>query len=284
MKAALLLLATATVCLAAAQVAAADASFTDPAGDSQTAPDILAVTVANDAAGNLTFTVRTNQAALNGDALVLLELDTDKNSTTGSEGLEYVFLIGSQGWQLLRWDGTRLVAASASSANASYASNTATFKISRADLGGVGSFNFYADSVQVDAGANVIASDTAPDGTAVYTYTIVNPPPPPPPPAPLTLRAGAVKFSPAKAVAGRPLAIRVGVTRGDTGGPLASGAAACKITVAGKPVRASGAVRAGVASCSLRVPATARGKQLRGTVKVTFRGVSTTKAFSIRIS
>src|SRR5918995_3582522 len=61
MKRVVVFLATGLLALAAAQVAKADVSFTDPAGDSGTAPDITAVTAANDPAGNLTFTVRTNQ-------------------------------------------------------------------------------------------------------------------------------------------------------------------------------------------------------------------------------
>ena len=171
---------------------------------------------------------------------------------------------------------------------ATYASNTATFKVAKADIGGVNTFNFYVDSVQLDADGKVLASDTAPDGSAVYTYTLETapppPPPPPPPPAALKLKAGATTFSPLKAVAGRPLAVRVRVTRSDTGAGLASGTVKCQITVAFKPVRAVGTIRAGVATCSLRVPATARLKWLRGTVTVTSGGAKVLKAFSIRVS
>jgi hypothetical protein len=280
MKSAAACLAAVIVCLAAAQVAAADASYTDPAGDSQGAPDVLAVTAANDTAGSLTFTVRTNQAALAADAALLLEFDVDKNPSTGADGVEYLFLLGSGGWQFLRWDGTNLVVGNAPSANASYANGVATFKLNKADLGGVGTFNFFAVALQIDAEGEVIAVDVAPDGTAVYEYTLSTPPPPP---KPLTLRAGAVSFAPAKAVPGKAFAVRVRVTRGDTGRPLASGKVTCRLTVGGRPVRATGRVRAGVATCSLRLPATAQKQRLRGTITITFNGKSVTKTVSKRL-
>ena len=47
-----------------------------------------------------------------------------------------------------------------------------------------------------------------------------------------------------------------------------------------KPLRAVGSVRAGKAACAMVIPSTAKGKRLRGTIKVTFRNVSVTKSFS----
>ncbi len=69
--------------LLAARVALAEDRYTDPAGDSGSAPDITAVSVANDAADNITFTVTTNQPALaSGNSSVDL-IDTDRNRSTG---------------------------------------------------------------------------------------------------------------------------------------------------------------------------------------------------------
>ena len=269
-----LILSTAALALCAAQVAKADASYTDPAGDSRTAPDITAVTAANDAAGNLTFTVRTNQAALAADAIVDIAFDTDQNPQTGGNGVEYFFLIASDGWEFVKWDGSKFVAANAPSANASYANGVATFKVSKADLGGIAKFTFWADSFQVDANGNVIAEDTAPDGTAVYEYTFTKP---------LTLRAGTTTTVPLKPAAGKAFAVRVRVTRGDTGGPLTTGTVTCTVRVGTTPLRASGRVSGGVATCNMRIPKTAKGKLLKVTMKVTLQGVSTTKTFSARV-
>ena len=91
----------------------------------------------NDAAGNLTFTVKTSHMALGADSLVDIAFDTDQNPNTGGNGVEFFFLVGSDGWEFIRWDGTKWVAAAAASANGGYANGVATFKVSKADLGGV---------------------------------------------------------------------------------------------------------------------------------------------------
>lgn len=274
-------IAVLVLALLAARVALAEQRSTDAAGDSGGAPDITVVNVANDAAGNLTFTVTTNQPALAADAVLTLWLDTDRNSSTGSDGVEFSLFVGAAGWRLNRWDGTQFVQATAPSANSTYANGVMTFRINKADIGGVNSFLFYLLSVQFNAAGEIVARDDAPDGTAVYDYTLTVPPPPAPP---LTLRLSAPVAVQARPAAGKAFAVRVGVTRGDTGGPLASGVATCKVTLGLKPLRAVGSVRAGRASCAMLLPKTAKGKLLRGTIKVTFRNVSATKAFSYRVS
>ena len=88
MRKALLLVCTVALALCAAQIARADASYTDPTGDSTTAPDVTTVTAANDAAGNLTFTVRTNQPTLAADAVIDIAFDIDHNPQTGGNGVD----------------------------------------------------------------------------------------------------------------------------------------------------------------------------------------------------
>jgi len=274
MKKVLLLVSTAALALAAAQVAGADSSYTDPAGDAGTAPDITAVTATNDAAGSLTFTVRTNQPALSADAILDIAFDTDQNPQTGASGVEFVFLISSSGWEFLRWDGSTFVAAGAPSANGSYANGLATFKVSKADLGGVEKFTFWTDAFQFDANRNIVAEDTAPNGTDAYVYAHSKP---------LTLRASTAKSTPAKPVAGKAFTVGTRVTRGDNGAALASGSVTCTVRVGTAPLRATGRVSNGVAVCAMKLPKTAKGKLVRVTVKVTFQGVSTTSAYSARV-
>jgi hypothetical protein len=274
MRKVLLLVSTAALALGAAQIARADASFTDAAGDSKTAPDITTVTASHDAAGNLTFTVRTSHPELGSDSIVDIAFDTDQNPDTGSNGVEYFFLVGSSGWQFVRWDGTQFVPAGASSANGGYVNGVATFKVSKADLGGVAKFTFWADSFQVDANGNLIDGDTAPEGTNAYTYTLTKP---------LRLTAGAVAAV-AKPAAGKPLTVRTRVTRGDTGGPLTTGTVRCTVRVGTTALRAAGRVAGGLASCTTKLPKTAKGKTVRVTLTVTLQGVSTTKTFSAKVA
>ena len=87
-----------------------DSRYTDPAGDSGGAPDLTALTVTNDAAGNLTIAIATNQPALAADAGVFVFFDTDKNINR-DEGVEYALFAGATGWELDRWDGSQYVTA-----------------------------------------------------------------------------------------------------------------------------------------------------------------------------
>lgn len=274
MKKVLLLVSTATLALAAAQVAQADARYTDASGDSKTAPDITAVTAGHDAAGNLTFTVRTSHAELGADSLVDIAFDTDQNSDTGGSGVEYLFLVGSSGWEFVRWDGTRFVPAGASSANASYANGVATFKVGKADLGGIAKFTFWADSFQLDANGNVIAEDTAPEGTNAYVYAFTKP---------LTLTAATPTAVPAKPAAGKPFTVGTRVMRGDNGAALGAAVVTCTARVGAATLRASGRWRNGVAVCAMKLPVNAKGKLVRVMIKVTFQGASATKSFSARM-
>ena len=122
-----------------------------------------------------------------------------------------------------------------------------------------------------------MASDDAPNGELVWDYTLSVAPP-------LTLTAGTPTGNPAKPRAGRAFVLSVPVRRSDTAGPLTSGGVvSCKATVGGKAVKASGRFGAGKPQCVLRVPATAKGKMLRGSLKVTFKDKTVTKAFAFRV-
>jgi hypothetical protein len=280
MKKATIGLSVLVVTLLAAAVALGDARFTDPAGDGGTAADITAVSVAHDASGNLTFAVTTNQPTLPTGHVLTFYFDADESSSTGGAGVEFLLTFGESGWEFDRWNGTEFVDAAASTASAVYSNGVLTFKLNKSDLGGANTFVFYVVSYQYDEDGEVVASDDAPDGNEVYEYTLIAPLPAP---KPLTLRASAPVTVPAAPVHAKAFAVRVAVTRGDTSGALASGVVTCKASVAFKPLRAAGSLRAGRAGCAMVIPRTAKGKRLRGTIKVTFRNASVTKSFNYLI-
>lgn len=257
----------------AGAVRAAD-SYVDPARDSGAAPDITGVAVTNDAAGNVALTVRTNQPALAPGAAVSVVLDSDSNLATGSSGLDHVFTVVAGGWRLLRWDGSQFVGATAPSANATYVDGVATFKVNRADLQIGTNFSFAAFTLALDANQQLAGTDVAPDANVPYTYILS---------FPIVLRAGAPAAVPKKPAAGKPFQVRVRISQGENGTPVASGAAACNVTLGGKALRASARFANGLATCTMRLPATARAKTLRGTVKVTVGDASISKAFSYRV-
>jgi hypothetical protein len=278
---AVLVCALAAVALVAAGAAGADASYTDPTGDSAGAPDITGVTIANDASGNLTWTVRTSQASLAADAMLDLEINADQNWSTGDDGIEYAFVIDSTGWALLRWNGSDYDDAPASSGNASYSNGVATFKVNKADLGVNTAFTFYVDALQFGPDDKVLTYDTAPDGDAVYDYTLTVPTPTP---VAVTLQASKPVATPKKPAAGKPFVVGMAVLRGDTGAPLASGTVSCAVKVGGKALKATGAVRGGVAASSMRIPAKTKGKKVSGTIKVTFKGASASRSFAYTVA
>jgi hypothetical protein len=71
----------------------------------------------------------------------------------------------------------------------------------------------------------------------------------------------------------------------DTNGPFTSGKVTCTASVAGvRLVAATHAVRNGIAICTWRVPATAKGRIVRGLITLTVQGTSTTRGFSARVT
>lgn len=274
MRRALLLVSIGLLALCGAKLARADASYADSTGDSGTAPDIRIVTAANDASGALTFTVRTNQQALTEGAAVRLAFDLDQNALTGSKGADALFVVRSGGWEFVRWNGSRFVAQVAASATASYAAGQATFRIGKADLGATERFAFRAETIQSDPGGAVLAEDTAPNGDSPYVYTLVRPFP---------LHASTVTAVPARPVAGYRFTVGTRVSRADNGAAIASGTVTCTARVGTRSVGAAGRLRNGIAICSLRLGTTAKGKMLRGTIKLTVQGSSVSKPFSFRV-
>jgi hypothetical protein len=77
----------AAVCAVAAvggALAANSGSFTDRTGDAQPAPDLSAVAISNDDAGNVTVRVTVDRAALGTNDEVMVGIDADQNPDTGS--------------------------------------------------------------------------------------------------------------------------------------------------------------------------------------------------------
>jgi hypothetical protein len=274
--------AAAALALVAAAVAGAETTFTDPTGDSTTAPDLTSVAVANDAAGNITFRVNVaNQPTLAADAEVVLLLDTDRNVATGEDGDDFIvyFSGANSSFGLLRWDGSDYVLAPATTFRVSYTGGVFTVTGNRSELGNTTGFWFYLFGLQFDTSDNVVASDDAPDGTLVWDYSLTALTPA------LSLTAGAPTGRPVRPQAGKTFVVSVPVRRSDTRAQLtAGGSVTCKATVSGKSVKATGRYGSGKPQCVLRIPRATKGKMVRGSLTVAFQGKKVTKAFSFRVT
>ena len=118
-------------------------------------------------------------------------------------------------------------------------------------------------------------------GTLQFRVTSAAPPPPPPPPPPAAVRAGAARVLPTNPRAGGLVRASVTVTAG--GSAIRPSAVACASSVAGNKLRGTSRKTSGTAICSFRTPAGARGKVLRGSVRLTARGRSFVRQFSVRL-
>ena len=262
-------------------------TFADSAGEDPNAPDITDVVVSNDDAGNITFQVNiSNRPALTADMFALIFLDTDQNAATGdlgSLGAEYLIELDPGSVGLFQWNGTDFApAASQASLTYSYTTTGATIRISASDLGKTKGFKFgtlVASGVTTDAAGKLdftnIHTDRAPDpGHGFFTYQVLTK---------LILSVTAFTVSPKPVKAGKPVSASLAAIENDTAGPVQTGTVACAATIAGKRIAASHVLANGVASCVWRIPKTAKGKTIRGTITLTVQGVAVTRSFSARI-
>lgn len=264
-------------------------TYPDSTGEDAAAPDITSVVVANDDAGNITFTINlSNRPAMTPDMLFLIFLDTDRNPATGDTlalGSEYAIQLQPGAVDLFQWNGADYVrAASQASLTFSYPTTGPVIKVSAADLGKTTGFNFAAIALSgfvVDATGNVdstnVHSDRSPDpGHGVFAYQVLTK---------LVLTVTSFTTAPKPAKAGRPFAASLAATENDTSAPVSAGTVACAATVNFQRIAAvTHVLTNGVANCVWRLPATAKGKTLRGKITLTVRGTSVTRTFTARIT
>lgn len=269
--------------------AANSQTFNDSIGEDPDAPDITTVGVSNDDAGNITFTINiSNRPALTPDMLMQLFLDTDNNSATGdpdSLGADYAIQLQPGAVGLFQWNGSDyVIAPSQTSLTYAYATTGATIHVSAADLGRTKVLRFAAiafSGIPVDATVNPdptkIHSDLAPDpGHGLYSYKVLTK---------LVLTVTAFTTSPKPAKAGRTFSVSIAATENDTRGPVQAGTVACVALLAGKRAAAvSHVVANGIATCMWRIPKTAKGRIMRGTITLTVQGTKVTRPFSARFT
>lgn len=263
-------------------------TFADSIGEDAEAPDITSIVISNDDAGNITIQVNiSNRPALTADMFLVMFLDTDQNSSTGDPqllGADYVIELDPGTVGLFQWNGTDFTfATSQTSLTYAYA-NGATIHVSAADLGKTKGFKFgviAVSGVTTDPMGNPdftnIHRDPAPDaGHGFFSYSVLTK---------LILSVTAFTVAPKPAKAGRPFSASLAANENDTTGPVQSGTVACAATIALKRIVAvSHVVANGVASCVWRIPKTAKGKTLRGTITLTVQGVQVTRSFAAKIS
>jgi hypothetical protein len=267
-------------------------TFADSTGEDAAAPDIVNVAVSNDDSGLITFQINlSNRPEFTPDMFFLIYLDSDSNASTGAQdipgapGVDNAIELDPGAVNMFQWNGTDFVSSSTqSSLTYSYVATGPIIHVSAADLGGTKGVKFFAlaaSGFAVDANGNPDLTnfhrDIAPDpGHGFYTYQVLTK---------LVLSVTAFTTAPKPAKAGTTFSVSFAASENDTAGPVASGTVACAATLAGKRLVAIRHVLAnGIATCVWRIPRTAKGKLIRGTITLNVRGTTVARAFSARIT
>lgn len=200
-------------------------------------------------------------------------LDTDSNPATGAgpdqgaaAGAEFVIDLFDGRSQLSAWNGAAFAAVMPQPQipTAWVEDFGPVLQIERAALGNPQRFNLILRT------ANGADLDLAPD-TGAWSYVV----------APLRLTARELMLGPARA--GKPLLAVMTVERSDFEILLDEGKVACNATLGGKKLVARSGFAGVVVTCSWRIPRSARGKRVHGSVTVTFQQVTAKRAFAVRV-
>jgi hypothetical protein len=270
------------------RMGAGSQTFSDRVGDAVNgAPDISTVAVANDDQGNITVTVTlaNHSSDFQPNEGILVVMDTDGSAATGNGGFDYVYAGVKDHTGLFVWNGSTFAPVNATTLQSSTVSGQISFRINRSELGNTKGLNFYVQTTR-DNGASF--GDDAPDGSGVYSYTLILPSAPPPPPT--TTTTPTPPAGPRFAVtavglphAGKRFLVRARVVVGAlSASPSALG---CAAKVGTSPVRTT-AVNgpAPYRACVVTIPIRTAGKKLTVTLLIQYKSTGTTRrlAYTIR--
>lgn len=247
--------------------ATAATSFTDPTGDSGTAPDIGRVTVSNFADGGVLFEIAVpNRPTWEGSESVLwIVIDADRNPATGEGGAEFLLQLdgASNSISYARWNGSEYEDMPEGTFAAGYENAAASIAVTAASLGGVAAFDFWLLAWDGEY-AEDVPQDVAPDGKSIWSYRLTVP------------AIQSFASAPPRAVAGKRFTLPAAMLTLTTGEKVKPTAVSCTAKIAGKPVKKVGA-------CAFAVPANAKGKTLVVTVTFTYKGLKKTFVRSVKI-
>jgi len=260
------------------------ASFPDPAGDHDAAPDITSVSVSDTAAGMIQVRVATpNYQVLPPDKVIGVGFDLAGRPATADD----VFAAYASGPDAVQVDreenGILAPSELPNTASAAYEDGVLTLSMHRNELDGAAVVGLGVVSLDlVGSGeregpefeGDVEALDTAPDDlTGVLPlYRLVNRPP-------LQLRVTQTLRSPTRARAGGRFSYSMVVRRLDTYRIVRQGTVTCVVFISGKRVRTTSRFVGGTANCSLLVPTKSNSSTLRGTVTVHAAGAVVRSTF-----
>jgi hypothetical protein len=165
----------ASALLVVASAALGARGFSDPGGDTNAAPDLTSVEIAESTPGTIAIKLAVaNYPALPANSWVNLWFDVDASSSTGDDAGDEALVryLSSGTTEVFTWTGAQYIAGSSVGVTASFASGTLTVSIPRANIKAAGAFGLLAvgSHGQPVGDDELVASDFAPNaGRAAFT-------------------------------------------------------------------------------------------------------------------
>ena len=255
----------------------ATTTFPDPANDYDAAPDVTSIKVSDAKNGWIRFALTTpNYTTLPVESAVVLTIDSDDNARTGDAGAEVrVNTLGGE-ISLERWDGharTWVPDELPTRAHLTNSGHLVTIDLHVSELGSTRRLGFSILTADVNTAIQaVLAVDFSPDNRSYFHYSFAYKPA-------LALVATRLFGTPSHPHAGKPFAVNLTVRRSDTNRLVTAGSVGCRVVVGKSRLPARGTIVGGGGRCAFRVPATARGSVIRGTITVHSGGKAVAKNF-----
>jgi hypothetical protein len=252
-------------------------TFTDPAGDSNGAPDITTVAIGDDfETGTITLAVKAPGGPQTSDSVLNVWFDVDKNPATGDQnGNEFITAVDMVGhWGFWHWNGSDWESALSPTVHLGKDGETQVWSFNKTDLGGTAGFATYVVGAVRGGGR-----DRAPDAGA-WTYDLATEPPPPDLGTPMI---GNPFTTPLNPIAGRRFTVSFWVTWSETTEAVTSGTMICNPTVAGKTLRHVESFKNGQARLSFTIPKSAKGKLLKVKLTISSGDRSATRVAKFRV-
>src|SRR2546425_12754014 len=139
--------------LVAAAPAGATGKYSDPSGDSGSAPDLTGITVAGDkSTGQLIFQISGTNLSSSANDPTFLDIDSDANPLTGDildGGADYFFGVDNTSYGFMHWNGSDWVDTPDSTVRVFGTSSGIMISVNRSEIGNPTDFNFSATSIDL---------------------------------------------------------------------------------------------------------------------------------------
>lgn len=267
-----LLVSAAAICAVSAR-AAAPFVYSDPTGDSATAPDVQQVQLTDNGDGTVAGEI--DLAATipaDDDSYVCLEVDADRDRGTGDElGAEYFLYFDAGGFGFGKWSGSKFELAPHHSLQARLDGGRITFTLTLADVG-VSTFDFivmtgHGDDYDAAPARGAFAYPQAQAPTSSATVQAA--------PAAPTITMVVISATALFPKAGGTMTVPAPMLRLGNDAVVAAASFTCKLTYKGgavKPLR----------KCAWKLPKAYKGKRLSLTVTASYKGQSSTVTLPVK--